>query len=434
MADVFGDAVLSGVGTINALGGLFAYADSTLTGTSTINAVPRLFVGGRSALTGTATLTSNAVCTFVGLSQLIGNSLIDAFARLTLPGIGGLNANGTINARGGIIFLGVSDMSGSGTLTGNTLVLPFTPPPPGRPPGLARQEATKIQKSQPVFRDALIPKVTYEQLPDNKRAQISIKVTDEYVKQNATGGSSTVFNPCTLGTFLKVDTVQIDHLYVLFPLMGLHYPDANFIDRVQQLSGSLSGEVEWVDNPRYCGHLEFSRTQTTASAATGLVDIAGSAAISVMNSMTSFTVTTTFSWAGGDGEQKIAERTSSVLTTPTWNLYVEEGYLKAAFTTTTTDTLIGEKTIYPNREYDVALTWDGTTMSLFLDGIPVGSQEHTNPGALTTSPTGLTIGNQFNLDSGFIGQIRDFRMYNIVLPLSTIRTISKHPLVLYNVN
>src|SRR5204863_2258476 len=74
----------------------------------------------------------------------------------------------------------------------------------------------------------------------------------------------------------------------------------------------------------------------------------------------------------------------------------------------------------------VALTYDGTAMRLFQDGVEVGSQAQT--GAIVTTAGSLRIGGNTIWPEWFDGLIDEVRVYNRALSASEIATDMNTPI------
>ena len=76
----------------------------------------------------------------------------------------------------------------------------------------------------------------------------------------------------------------------------------------------------------------------------------------------------------------------------------------------------------------LALTYDGTTLRLYVNGTLVGSQAKT--GAITTSTNQLQIGGDSLYAQYFSGLIDEVRVYNIALSAAAIQTDMNTPISL----
>ena len=74
----------------------------------------------------------------------------------------------------------------------------------------------------------------------------------------------------------------------------------------------------------------------------------------------------------------------------------------------------------------LALTYDGTTLRLYLNGTLVGSQAKT--GAITTSTNQLQIGGDSFFAQYFSGLIDEVRVYNIALSAAALQTDMNTPI------
>jgi hypothetical protein len=94
---------------------------------------------------------------------------------------------------------------------------------------------------------------------------------------------------------------------------------------------------------------------------------------------------------------------------------------------TWTDTLIGTHTALNTGEwYHVVATFDGTNMGLYLNGVSVGTQVHSNPGALDTDPTvDIYIGNNPpGANRAFDGLIDEVKIFDYVLSQEDISVLA----------
>jgi hypothetical protein len=73
----------------------------------------------------------------------------------------------------------------------------------------------------------------------------------------------------------------------------------------------------------------------------------------------------------------------------------------------------------------VAVTWDGSTVRLYQDGVAVGSGAYSSPIETSTNP--LLLGNNANsegLNQPLVGRLDQVRLYNRALPIEAIRALS----------
>jgi len=77
--------------------------------------------------------------------------------------------------------------------------------------------------------------------------------------------------------------------------------------------------------------------------------------------------------------------------------------------------------------HHVAMTYNGSTLRLFLDGAEVSGSPSSASGAITASASSLEIGRD-SLDSGagfynrcFTGSLDNIRIYNIAMPVSQVK-------------
>lgn len=135
-----------------------------------------------------------------------------------------------------------------------------------------------------------------------------------------------------------------------------------------------------------------------------------------------------------------SRQTSTTANNEWWALTLQNGQPRALIGDNTSVTnVLGPTALTLNRVYHLAMTFNGTTIELFVDGIQVATG--TRNLSFASDTTGLVISgnangaNNTNINEFFGGVLEDIRIYNRVLStneLSTIITCAGDDLILDN--
>jgi hypothetical protein len=186
-------------------------------------------------------------------------------------------------------------------------------------------------------------------------------------------------------------------------------------------TGTLSAP-EWTPSGRIGAALAFDGADDVVS--TGAWDVTGSElTIALWLNADSF---------GISDARLVSKATSSAEQAHTWMVStINSGGIKLRFrlkTAGTTHTLIATAGGLVAGEWiHVAAVYDGTTMTLFQDGVPVGSMSKT--GSITEAPSvDVSIGRNPDGYGAFDGRLDEVRIYDRALTQEEIALLSEGPL------
>jgi hypothetical protein len=114
---VYGSAVLSGIGTLSAIGALIKYGLATLSGVGDLTGIGRLILAGSSTLSGVGSLVATGVRTLIGQATLAGKGSLSALGGLLKQGAAVLSGIGSLTATGVRILIGQASLAGEGIMS-----------------------------------------------------------------------------------------------------------------------------------------------------------------------------------------------------------------------------------------------------------------------------------------------------------------------------